>query len=342
VQIVVPDLSDLQLLAFWTALGGGYFAQEGIDVTPVAPPSPGQAGQIFRANGFPAAILNGPEYEQAIADGFPMLLVANLLENDPAELVVKREVVARIAVNMEMPLRSRLRAMGNTNIGVAVPDRARLYEMFHSAGLDVNQARVRVRKPEELLADFASGAIDGYLTGSPNLEKAMTDLDGVVLGDMAGGEVPKYAKRMVQALAVTRAYARDHRDVVDGLVRAIGRAEITIRSRPTEAAAAITRALPQASLGRVNRLLEVYTHAVPKTPRVEAERIQKELHLYPAELSPPKLEGVDLKAFIYNPAGPKTGGLSPRGGLFLALSIAVLLVLLVAFLESREAKERAA
>ena len=76
VPIIVPDTGDLQLLAFWVALGAGYFADEGMDVHVVAPSEPGQAAGLLTSSGAPIAVLSGPEYLRLIAADFPFELVA--------------------------------------------------------------------------------------------------------------------------------------------------------------------------------------------------------------------------------------------------------------------------
>ena len=43
VQVLVPEAGNLQLLAFYVALGAGCFERAGLDVTTVSPPSPALA-----------------------------------------------------------------------------------------------------------------------------------------------------------------------------------------------------------------------------------------------------------------------------------------------------------
>src|ERR1700719_1932785 len=65
VDVLVADAGNLQILAFWVALGGGYFAREGLDVHVVAPDG-SSIERAFTAGGARVAVLSGPEYERLI------------------------------------------------------------------------------------------------------------------------------------------------------------------------------------------------------------------------------------------------------------------------------------
>ena len=120
VKVLVPEAGNLQLVAFYVALGAGYFAREGLDVVPVSPSSPALAQGAFTNGEAPAALLPAPIYERLLEERFPFFLAANLLENDPIDLVVPRAIAEAhgLAGRVRLPLADRLRAMRGLRIGV--------------------------------------------------------------------------------------------------------------------------------------------------------------------------------------------------------------------------------
>ncbi len=87
----------------------------------------------------------GNDYERLISDRFALVLVANLLQNEPCELVVRRDLANRLHVPAGKSVHQRLNALKSVSIAVASRDQAKLYELFHSQGLDANLVQIRVR-----------------------------------------------------------------------------------------------------------------------------------------------------------------------------------------------------
>ena len=341
VPVLVPDLDDMSLIAFWVARGAGYFEAEGVSVQPVAPPERRMMAEVFPSSGVAAAVLTGQEYTRLLAQDAPIVLAANLFENDPAALVIRRDTVARIHANTDMPLERRLHLMKDLELVVTLSERTRLYSLFFAGHEDVNQARIYVAKPEELARAFGEGKLDGAYVASPLLERAVAEQDGVVLVSPPGGEVPGFDKRVAVALAVTRAFAKAEPAAVAALVRAIGRAEALVRANPKEAAVALEKALPQTKPERLERIAEIYRHAVPRTPAIDPKRIPRELDFFTAGVTRPDLSKVNLASFVLPVPPPKANGLGARGALALGGGAVLLLALLVAFFDSREPKSAA-
>jgi NitT/TauT family transport system substrate-binding protein len=301
VKVLVPEAGNLQLLAFYVALGAGYFADAGLDVVPVSPPSPALAQGLFTNGEAPAALLPAPVYERLIEERFPLVLVANLLQNDPIELVVSRAAAEGRGLSRTRPLADRLRAMQGLRIGVGPHPRPRLATLFASQGLDLDALATVVIVPGRAQVEaLANGKVDALYTHTPFLENVLVDQGAVVVVDQAGGEVPALAGRQIHALAVTRALRETQPAVVRGLVQAIGRAEALVHADAGAGAAAILRALPARDRIHVDRLVALYAPAVPRDPRLSARAILRELAFYPDGEAPPALAGLDLSAYVAN------------------------------------------
>ena len=76
VRVLIPDAENLQYLAFWVALGAGYFRDEGLAVRVIPAGAPGAAASEFAAGGADVAILPPPQYGQAMSLAGNMLFAA--------------------------------------------------------------------------------------------------------------------------------------------------------------------------------------------------------------------------------------------------------------------------
>jgi NitT/TauT family transport system substrate-binding protein len=299
VKVLVPEEGNLQLLAFWVALGAGYFAERGVTVEPFVPPSPAMAQASFTAGETDVALLPAPVYERLIAERFPFVLEANLLSGDPIDLVVPRAIAEARGLRRDLPLADRLRAMRGLRIGVGPHPRPRLAALFASQGLDLDALVSVVVIPGKLQnAALASGEVDALYTHTPFLEDAIVDQHAVLIVDQSGGEVPALAGRQIHALAVTRAFARRAPALVLALVDGIARAERLVHQDPREATNAVLRELPSRDRAHVERLVAIYAAAVPLTPQVSVARIRKELAFFPDGATAPNFTGVSLEPFV--------------------------------------------
>lgn len=347
VPVLVPEAGDLQLLPFWVALGGGYFAREGLDVRVVTPAPRDTLVSSFKGGAAPVAVLPGPAYERLVADRFPLLLVANLLQNDPHALVLRREPAERLNLSHGTPVRRRLDALRGIRIGVTVPDRAGLYGLFRGEGLDANIAEIVPRTGDEQIDAFAANNLDAIYVAPLYAAKAVVEHDGVVYVDPSAGEVPALSDRLVQALAVTSDFARARPRDIEALVRAVARAEHVVHFEPAAATDAVLRALPEANRRIVARVVATFGRAVPATPHVEAQLVKREAAFYPVGEDSLDLTGVDLDSVVLDVKGLPTasaagqttaasGWSSPRRVLALLGAFALALVLLVVLMDQRE------
>ncbi len=299
VRVLVPDGDNLQYLAFWVARGAGYFADEGIEPDLVVPELPAQAIAKMIAGEAPVAVLPPPVYLQLIADKFPIALVANLLQNDPINLVVRRSVFEARTMSATAPLRDRLLSLKGLRIGVAPGPPVRLRALFASEGLDADATiQIVVRRGPEQNAAFVHGECDALYAHTPYVETALDDEDAVVLVNQSAGEAPPLAMRQIHALVARRDFLEADRPVVVAMVRAIARGEQLVHADRAAAEEAVMRALPSLDRHHVHTLVGLYQPAIPETPRVSTEGLAPALALFPSSRTAPHLDGIALGDFV--------------------------------------------
>jgi ABC-type nitrate/sulfonate/bicarbonate transport system substrate-binding protein len=182
VHVIVPEAHNLQDLAFWVALGSGAFAEQGLDVQCDVPETPGEARQLLARPEAQVAVLPPPLYLELIAEQSPWRLVANLLQNDGIDLIIRRSVLAERRLSTAMSLRDRLLGLRGLKLGVAPGPRTRLNALFASVGLKAQEiVEVVIITGFEQNAAFADHKVDVLYSHTPYLERALVEQDAAML-----------------------------------------------------------------------------------------------------------------------------------------------------------------
>lgn len=299
VKVLVPDRDNLQYMAFWVAKGGGFFTREGVDVELVVPPGPQQTQRFWETRAADVAVLPPPMYVTLIANKSSVVLVANLLANDPIELIVRRSVLEERKLTPNMPLKERLQGLHDLRIGVAPHPPTRLRALFASQGLDVDkEAKLVILHGKEQNAAFHDREVDVLYAHTPYLERAIVHDDAVVLVDQCRGEVAELANRQIHALAVQRSLLETRHDLVAAMVRAIGDAQALIHRSQSEAVAALAKEMTGRDKTELETIVRLYEPAIPKSPAARAEDIPGALTMFPAGMPKPDLTGIDLTRHV--------------------------------------------
>jgi ABC-type nitrate/sulfonate/bicarbonate transport system substrate-binding protein len=299
VTVLLPDDDNLQYMSFWLAKAAGYFDEEGVPLELLIPDDPSKTRAWFIDKKPDAAVLPPPMYLDLIAQRAPFVLGANLLANDPIDLIVARRVITERQLSKDMPLRARLEGLRGLRVGVAPHPPPRLRALFASVGLDAEKdiVMVRVRGKDQNEA-FAAGKVDALFAHTPYLEHALVKQDAVLLVDQNGGEVKELADRQIHALAFTRSFVTERRGDALAMVRAVARAQAFVRASPKDAAAILARYFPKRDRAEVDAVTELYARAIPATPNVRTDGFAPALVFYPENQTKPSLDGVDLAMYI--------------------------------------------
>jgi NitT/TauT family transport system substrate-binding protein len=301
VRVGVPERENIQFLTLWVALGAGYLQAEGLDVQLVVASAPNQSGDLLLQNRADIALLQPPVYLGLIAQKRPIVLFANLLANDPINLVVRPGVAARLKLDPKAPLTDRLKALKGLRIGVANEPPRRLRVLFALAGMDVDRdIQMTIVPGEDQNAAFAAGTVDALYTHTPYLEEALVGAGAVLMVNQSSGEVAPLSNGEIHTLAATRAYAEQHPNVLLAVTRAIARAETLLHTDASAAAQALLKAgIPTPSPKHLATVVGLYRAAVPTTPQVSAGKVENDATLYPARPTMPdftQVHGADFLA----------------------------------------------
>jgi ABC-type nitrate/sulfonate/bicarbonate transport system substrate-binding protein len=302
VRVFLPDPDNLQFLNFWVARGAGFFAAEDLDVQLVYPPKAGKGAQFLFQGKADVGVMPRPMYLNLIDQGKPALVFANLLKNDPINLVLRQSLAEQRNLSMEMPLKSRLEGLRGLRVGVAPGPPPRLRALFSSVGMDADTdiQMVIVRGPEQNEA-FAQDKVDALFAHTPYVEKALVSQGAMLLVNISGGEVPVLANREFHALVTTRDFAGQHPDILVRMCRAIYQAQALIHADPVATRQAILASGIELTFPEgLDIIVNLYQPAVPDTPAVSVEGALRELTLFPAKYEAPEMTGAQLAGHVDN------------------------------------------
>lgn len=300
VRVGVPEPDNMQFMSLWVALGAGYFQAEGIEPKVVTADSPRLSGQLLLDRQADIALLQPPVYLGMIAERDPVVLFANLLANDPINLVVRREVAASRHLDPAMPLVTRLNQMKGLRIGVGNEPYRRLKVLFSLAGMDATHDIQMITLPgDEQLDALKSGKIDALYTHTPFLQRALLDLGAVLIVNQSAGDVPSLTGGEIHTLGALRPYAAAHPDVIAAATRAIARAETLLHTDAAASAKAIAAAgASDVDARHFATIFKLYRPAVPASPHVSAAAIERDAALYPSFPGKPDFTKVHAADFI--------------------------------------------
>jgi len=300
VRVGIPERNNLQYMSFWIAQGAGLFKAEGLDIEIVIPDAPNMSGMILMQRRVDVALLQPPVYLGLMAEQHPFVLFANLLANDPINLIVRADVAAKLKLDPQAPLVDRLKALKGLRIGVAPEPPRRMRILFAEAGMNADQdVQIVIRRAEDQIEALTTNVVDALYTHTPFLEDALVRLGVVMIVNQSGGEVAPLRDGQIHSLGATREYAAAHPEVIRKITRAIARAQELLHKDPKAAIAALTNAgIPAPTPQHLETIVNLYRPAVPMTPRVSAAAIERNANLYPARPTMPDFTKVKAADFV--------------------------------------------
>lgn len=310
VRIEVPSSTNLQFFALWVAVGSGAFKAEGLQPQIFVEPSPRLSGEMLFAGKADVALLPPPMFLGMMAEGKPVRLFASLLANEPINLVVRKDVAAARKLSATASLSERLSALRGAKIGLASEVRPRLRAIYASAGMDAEKdAELVVVPGPEQVAVLAAGKVEALFAHTPYLETAIVQHGAMLLVGTSKGEIEALRGGQVHALATTRDLASARPELIAAVTRAIARAERLIHSdRKATVDALIASGATKPDRRLTEAIAAIYAPAIPETPRLSLQGIERDAKLYPAHPRAPDFTQVKASDFVSAEFANGSGG----------------------------------
>ena len=298
--MVIPTGDNLQFMSFWTALGAGFFRDEGLDLEVIVPPNPLRTGEFLLQGRAEIGVLPPPMYLPLIAEEEPILVFANLLQNDAINLIVRKEVAEERQLSLDAQLVERLNGIRGLRVGVAPGPPVRLRLLFKSVGLDADRdIEIVIIHGAGQNEAFSDGTVDALYAHTPYLEEALVGQEAVLIVNQSAGEVPELTSRQMHSLVTTQSYASADPEVLVALTRALHRAQQLVHAdQQATARAILDSGIQGLEPQRLRTIIAMYEPAIPQSPEVSVEGVLKALELFPAHQTPPDLSGIDLSTYV--------------------------------------------
>lgn len=316
VRVFVPTADNLQFMSFWVALGAGFFDDEGLDVRVELPPMPGGGTQFLFQGRADVGVFTPPQYLSLIAEQEPLLIFANLLQNDPVSLVVRKSIADQRQISTDAALIERLEATQGLRVGLAPGPVTTLHTLYESVGLDADsEIEMVVMDPHSKNEAFSEEEVDALYTHTPFLEEALVEQGAVMIVNQSAGEVPEVKFQQIHSMASTQSYAADNPDVLVALSRGLHLAQQLIHSDQQATADALMEVLEGLNPQRLQTIIEIYEPAIAQSPEVTVEGVIRVLDRFPDHRTPPDLSGIDLNIYVDPQFAPRaTNGGDGSGG----------------------------
>ena len=245
------------------------------------------------------AVLPPPQYIDLIAEREPILVVANLLQNDPINVVIRGSVLEERNLSPSDPLDEKVKGLQGLRVGVAPGPVARLRVLLESQGLSEEDIEiVRLPGPDQNQA-FADSLVDVLYAHTPYMETVLVEQGAVLLIDQSGGEVPELANRQIHSLVTTQSFADAQPQLLVAMIRAIHHAQQLIHTDLDGTARSLfSSGVDGLEQPLLDTLLPIYEPAIPEIPGVTIEGIEIAHRLFPASHTAPDLSGIDLGDFV--------------------------------------------
>jgi ABC-type nitrate/sulfonate/bicarbonate transport system substrate-binding protein len=291
-------------LNFWVAYGAGCFRDQGLDVELVIPPSPDYAVEYLHTGKAVAGVLPSPLFLLDLHTAEPpLVLLANLLRNDPINLVVRKDFAAERHLSAQMPLVERLKGLRGARIGIAPNPPTRLDELFGLANMkEKTDFEVVVLRKQAQVTEFREGRIDALYAHTPYLEEVLANDGAVLLVNQSSGEVARLADRQIHVFAATRQFVDSNPDQVHRLVAAIAAAQQIVHTDQARTFECVRTLFPDRSADQLRIILGLYTPAVPERPDVSQAGLERALELFPANRVPPQIPKSRMQRAFVNTA----------------------------------------
>lgn len=300
IRVVIPTNNNLQFISFWTALGAGYFEEEGLIVETVFPPSPDRAGQVMLQGMADIAVLPPPMYLPLIEAEEPVRIFGNLFEDDQINLIVRETFATENGLSTDLTVRERLEAIAGLKVGVAPGPPTRLRVLFESVGMDADtDIEMVITHGADQNDAFGDGSVDALYAHTPFLEEALNNQGAVILVNQSAGEVPGLNGRQSHSLVGTRTFISENRDDVVAFTRAVYRAQQLIHEDQDAVVGALLESgIPGLERELLETIVRIYAPAIPDSPLVSVKGIEQAVDLYPDHQPQPDLSGLDLADFV--------------------------------------------
>jgi len=272
--VAIPAVS-FAFTADYVAEDAGLYKQSGLDVEIKF--LAGNAGFNAMVSGaVDFAFSSGTNLDRAAARGQRMLAIANMNNLPPWDVVIRKGIADAAHFDPKAPLAERVKVLkGRTLVvdGIGSAAHSFLRVLAMAGGVDPDSITVSALQPQEMLAAYQRGQIDGISLGPPWPQTLEQDGGVVVVASGINGD-PAWLTPIGSSTVITRPqFCAEHRSVCEKMGRALSAASRFVHERPEDALAILQKRFPNTTPSVVAASFEVMRKAMPQPPALEAKAL---------------------------------------------------------------------
>lgn len=210
----------------YVAAAKGYFKDEGLDVQVEDGGGGPNAVAAVVGGGADFAAVGLGNISHAIEHGQHLVVVADVLNNDPYVIVVRSQLAKDAGITKISTLAQRAAVLQHRTVGtLAAGGSSGLFPKFalSEAKLDPNSMTViNLENNPAQLASLKGGKIDAFVNSSPTTDQAIAEGFGYPL--ISGADIPSISGMAFIALSAQDAFVKAHPDTTRAVLRALRRA----------------------------------------------------------------------------------------------------------------------
>lgn len=265
----------------------GLFEKQGLDarVMPMDSASVATMGLISGSLDFTTTAPTDIVVSQA--RGQQLVSIAATYRGFPGVLVLAKAVAAKLSVAAQAPVAERLKALDG--LVIATPSATSTYTFSFKSAAEAVGARIRFTYMAQpaMIAALETGAINGFVAGSPIYAKPVLNGSGIIWINGPKAELPqKFVPVNALTINAKREFAEANRDLVQRITATFAELARAVDERPADVKAAIARLFPDLDAKTLELLFETESVGFRVKPLTVADMAN--------EMEYTKLSGVPL------------------------------------------------
>jgi NitT/TauT family transport system substrate-binding protein len=165
----------------------------------------------------------------AIDEGQDIKIIAGLVTRPTGAIVINKSVAARLGIDQNTPIEQRVQAFKGLKFAVSTPGSGtdtQLRYVLSLYGLDTERdvEILTTGSVAASLATYAQGKADAASLSAPSAEEAVVKDDGLMIVNLAAGDVPSLNQQVDTGVWATSSWLKDNPDKAVAVVAAVWKA----------------------------------------------------------------------------------------------------------------------
>lgn len=207
----------------------GLFKEQGLDdeIVYAGSGSKATAAVIGRSADIGATSLG--DIIGAIDEGQDIKIFAGLVTRPTGAIIISKDVASRLGIDANTPIEQKVQAFKGLKFAVSTPGSGtdtQLRYVLTLYGLDTERdvEILTTGSVAASLATFAQGKADGASLSAPSAEEAVVKNDGVMIVNLAAGDVPSLGEQVDTGVWATTDWLKSNPDKAVAIVAAVWKA----------------------------------------------------------------------------------------------------------------------